>query len=82
MSTKGIIAVSRSKRNPQSQQRNPRPPRRPRPHGKPQPGRYRPPARPPRYALDMGRNVSLLLTLEKNRIAPNALTLTKIGGGE
>ena len=63
-------------------QRPQRPPRQP--HGHPRHSVYRPPSRPrpARYALDMGRNISLLLTLEKNRIAPNAATLAKIGGAE
>jgi len=30
--------------------------------------------------LDVGRNISLTLTLERHHIAPSALTLTKIGG--
>lgn len=76
------IASSHSKINPSNPQRSKQ--RRPRPHGHPQPTRYRPPAppRPARYALDVGRNISLALTLEKNRIAPNALTVARIGGGE
>ena len=76
-----IIPVSYSKRNPQSK----RPQRsRPRPHGHPRPDRYRPPARPQptRYALDTGRNVSLALTLTRYNVAPNALTLAKLGGDE
>ena len=81
MSTSGIVSSSHSKINPSHPQRSKpqRPPRRPRPHGKPRPDRYRPPAR---YMLDVGRNISLTLTLERHKIAPNATTLTKIGGGE
>ena len=75
------IPVSYSKRNPQAPHSKPR---RPRPHGHPRPDRYRPPAppRPARYALDVGRNTSLVLTLQRHNVAPNAATLTKIGGGE
>lgn len=76
------IPVSYSKINPAQRPQSQRSPRRPRPHGHPRPDRYRPPSRPPRYALDTGRNVSLALTLERHRIVPNAATLAKIGGAE
>ena len=81
MSSKRIIQPSYSKINPSNPQRS-KPPRRPRPHGKPQPTRYKPPAppRPTRYALDVGRNVSLLLTLARYNVKPNAATLAKCGG--
>lgn len=78
------IPASYSKINPSNPQRAKpqRPPRRPRPHGKPQPGRYRPPSRPrpARYALDVGKQISLEITLTRYNVPPNALTLTKIGG--
>ena len=77
------IPVSYSKRNPaQRPQAQRSKPRRLRPHGHPRPDRYRPPARPrpTRFMLDVGRNISLTLTLERHHIAPSALTLTKIGG--
>lgn len=82
MSSKSIVAPSYSKINPaQSQRSKPqRSPRRPRPHGHPRPDRYRPPSRPTRYALDVGRNISLALTLERHRLTPNKTTLAKIGG--
>ena len=84
MSSKSIVALSYSKINPSNPQRSKpqRSPRRPRPHGKPQPGRYRPPSRPARYALDMRRNVSLLLTLARHNVTPNAATVARIGGDE
>jgi len=69
------IASSHSKINPSNPQRSKQ--RRPRPHGHPRPDRYRPPAR---YALDMGRNASLALTLQQHNIRPNAATLAKCGG--
>lgn len=76
------IPASHSKINPAQSQQSKRSKQRPRPHGKPQPTRYRPPARPrpTRFMLDVGRNISLLLTLEKNRLTPNAATLANIGG--
>lgn len=79
------IPVSYSKRNPaQRPQAQRSKPRRLRPHGHPRPDRYRPPAppRPARYALDVGRNISLLLTLERHRIAPNKATVARLGGDE
>lgn len=79
MSSKSSISLSYSKRNPQSQ-RPQRSPRRPRPHGHPQPTRCKPPTRPARYALDMGKYASLAITLQRHNIVPNAATLTKIGG--
>ena len=84
MSSKSIIQSSYSKINPSNPQRSKRSKQRPRPHGKPQPGRYKPPAppRPARFMLDTGKHISLLLTLERHHIAPNETTLTKIGGTE
>jgi len=84
MKTKNIVpqlgAVKQiSSRSSQAHSKQQRSLRRPRPHGKPRPDRYRSPAR---YMLDVGRNISLALTLERHKIAPNATTLTKIGGGE
>ena len=69
------IPVSYSKINPSNPQRSK--PRRPRPHGHPQPTRYRPPAR---YMLDVGKYISLALTLQRHGVTPNAATRTKIGG--
>lgn len=70
------IPISHSKINPSKPRRS----KQSRPHGHPQPTRYRPPSRPARYMLDVGRNVSLAMTLARHNVAPNALTLTKIGG--
>ena len=53
-----------------------------RPQWPPRPDRYRPLARPPRYMLDTGKQISLLLTLQHYGITPNKATLTKIGGDE
>jgi hypothetical protein len=49
-------------------------------HHPAQPTRRKPTSPPQRYALDIGKSLSLELTLKQYGITPNATTLQRLGG--